>query len=54
MLAISKCDIVPYDNLEKIKNKLPNDLPVVFLSSQIHMGVDEIKDTLWNLLNTNN
>ncbi len=54
MLAISKCDIISPNDLEKIKNKLPNDLPVVYLSSQIQMGIDKIKDTLWNLLNSNN
>ena len=50
MLAISKCDIIPPDELEKIKKKVPTDIPVVFLSSHIQMGVVETKDLLWKLL----
>lgn len=54
VLAISKCDLIPHTELTNIKKKVPNDLPVVYLSSHIHMGVTEIKDILWKLLNENN
>lgn len=54
VLAISKCDLIPYTELVKIKKKVPNDLPVVYLSSHIQMGVSEIKDIVWKLLNENN
>ena len=50
MLAISKCDIISPDELDKIKKKTPSDIPVVFLSSHIQMGVSETKDLLWKLL----
>ncbi len=51
VLAISKCDLIPHTELTNIKKKVPNDLPVVYLSSHIQMGVTEIKDILWKLLN---
>jgi GTP-binding protein len=50
MLAISKCDIIPPDELKSIKKKVPTDVPVVFLSSHIQMGIAESKDLLWKLL----
>ena len=54
MLAISKCDIIPPSELTKIKKKVPDNVPVVFLSSHIQMGITEIKDLLWKLLTDDN
>ncbi|NLJ82207.1 MAG: GTPase ObgE [Bacteroidales bacterium] len=54
VLAISKCDLIPHTELTNIKKKVPSDLPVVYLSSHIQMGVTETKDILWKLLNENN
>ena len=51
MLAISKCDLVPAEELDKIKKSIQLDIPVVFMSSHAQMGLTQLKDTLWNLLN---
>jgi len=51
ILAISKCDLLPAVELAKIKKKVPADVPVVYLSSHTQMGITEIKDLLWQLLN---
>ena len=50
MLAVSKCDIIPAEELEKIKKKLKLDIPLVFMSAHAQMGIMQVKDELWNLL----
>ena len=51
MLAISKCDLVPAEELDKIKKNIHLDIPVVFMSSHAQMGLTQVKDTLWNMMN---
>lgn len=34
-----------------LQETLPDDLPVVFISSVSGQGLDELKDVLWNELN---
>ena len=34
-----------------LKETLPDDLPVVFISAVANMGLDELKDVLWRELN---
>jgi GTP-binding protein len=51
ILAVSKCDLLPPDELESIKAKLKTDIPTVYLSSHTEMGLMQAKDMLWNLLN---
>ena len=51
MLAISKCDLVPAEELDKIKKSIQLDIPIVFMSSHAQMGLTQVKDTLWKLLN---
>lgn len=50
LLAISKCDLIPPSDLGKIKKKVPSNVPIVYLSSHIQMGVEETKDLLWKML----
>ncbi|MBK8954695.1 MAG: GTPase ObgE [Saprospiraceae bacterium] len=52
MLAITKMDIVESEWKELIEKDLPRDLPVVFISSVQHKGLEELKDKLWQLLNS--
>lgn len=35
-----------------LKETLPDDLPVVFISSVTGLGLQELKDTLWRELNS--
>ena len=50
ILAISKCDMLDQELMNEIRLDLP-DVPYVFLSSVSGMGVLELKDKLWTLLN---
>jgi GTP-binding protein len=51
VLAITKCDLVDSKELTKIKKKVPEGLPVVFISAVTQFGIDELKDVLWNEMN---
>jgi len=50
MLAITKSDLLDYELMEEVRKDLP-PLPFVFISSITGMGIRELKDKLWNLLN---
>lgn len=50
ILGISKCDLVDEKQITKIKKKIPADLPYVFFSSFANIGIDELKDLIWNSL----
>ncbi len=50
VLAVSKCDLLPEQELKKIKTKIPG-IPCVFISSHTNMGLVELKDILWKSLN---
>lgn len=53
LVTISKCDIYPIEEVEKIKSKLHMDVPVIFMSAHTQMGLMQVKDALWQLLNKN-
>jgi GTP-binding protein len=50
MLTISKCDLVPPEELKKIAQTIELDIPVLFISSHTQMGITQTKDELWKLL----
>ncbi|WMJ72911.1 GTPase ObgE [Cytophagaceae bacterium ABcell3] len=50
VLGISKIDLLPEEEKESLKTKLPNDIPVVLFSSVSEVGLQELKDTLWKVL----
>ena len=52
VLAITKCDLLDEELIEMLKDTLPNDLPVVFISSITGLGIQELKDVLWRELNS--
>jgi len=37
--------------IDMLRDTLPDDLPVVFISAVANMGLDELKDVLWAELN---
>ncbi|WP_266362849.1 GTPase ObgE [Tellurirhabdus rosea] len=49
LLAISKCDLV--EETESLKDNLPADLPVLFISAVQQRGIQELKDQIWLALN---
>ena len=51
VLAVTKSDLLDDELIEMLKETLPTDLPVVFISSVTGMGIDELKDILWAELN---
>ena len=51
VLAITKCDLLDEELIEMLKETLPQDLPVVFISAVTGFGLDELKDVLWRELN---
>lgn len=50
LLAITKCDLAPEEEVAEIMSKLPKDLPVINISSLTNYHLTEIKDRLWALL----
>ena len=51
VLAVTKCDLLDEELIEMLKETLPQDLPVVFISAVTGFGLEELKDILWNELN---
>jgi GTP-binding protein len=51
VLAVTKCDLLDEELIEMLKETLPNDLPIVFISAVTGFGLDELKDVLWRELN---
>lgn len=52
VLAVTKCDLLDDELIEMLRETLPDDLPVVFISSVANMGLTELKDILWRELNS--
>ncbi|MDO4707313.1 MAG: GTPase ObgE [Porphyromonadaceae bacterium] len=51
VLAITKCDLIDAELQELLREELPGDIPIIFISSAAHMGLVELKDLLWRELN---
>ena len=51
VLAVTKCDLLDDELCEMLRETLPTDLPVVFISSVTGKGLAELKDVLWCELN---
>ena len=56
VLAITKCDMIDEELSEmlreEISRRIDEPLPVVFISAVAQQGLDELKDILWNELNS--
>ena len=50
ILAISKSDMLDDELIEEIEKELPQ-VPHIFISSFTNLGITELKDKLWTLLN---
>ncbi len=51
LLAITKCDLLDDELQEEMKNEVPEGVDVVFISSVAQVGLMELKDQLWKMLN---
>ncbi len=52
VLAVTKCDLLDEELIEMLKETMPDDLQVVFISAVTGLGLDELKDVLWKELNS--
>lgn len=52
VLAVTKCDLLDDELIEMLHETLPTDLPVIFISAVIGKGLNELKDILWQELNS--
>lgn len=52
VLAVTKCDLLDEELMEMLKTELPTDLPVVYISAVTGFGLDQLKDVLWEELNS--
>lgn len=54
VLAITKCDLLGQDEelLCMLKEGLPDDVPIVFISAVANQGLQELKDILWKEMNS--
>ncbi len=51
VLAVTKCDLIDEELKEMLREGLPSDVPVVFISSVAQQGLTELKDLLWRTIN---
>ncbi len=51
VLAITKCDLADDELIAAMKKQLPKNVPHIFISSHINMGIEKLKDVLWKSLN---
>ena len=52
LLAITKCDLLDEELMDMLRAELPDDLPVIFISAVTGFGIDQLKDKLWEELNS--
>lgn len=52
VLAVTKSDLLDDELVEMLRETLPNDLPCLFISSVTEQGLDELKNVLWQELNS--
>lgn len=52
VLAVTKSDLIDAELENMLREELPTDLPVVFISAVTGYGLDELKDVLWRELNS--
>ncbi|MBK6397232.1 MAG: GTPase ObgE [Bacteroidetes bacterium] len=51
VLAITKCDMLDNELIEEMRKEVPKNIPSVFISSVSGLGIDKLKDMLWEQLN---
>lgn len=51
LLAISKSDMLDEELKDELEKEIPKDIPYLFISSVAQIGLTELKDKLWEMLN---
>jgi GTPase obg len=52
ILAVTKADLLDEELMELLKADLPDDLPVIFISAVTGFNITQLKDILWEELNS--
>jgi GTPase len=52
ILAISKADLIDQELKEMLKNELPDELEVLFISAVSGQGIVELKDHIWQVISS--
>ena len=52
VLAVTKCDLLDDELCEMLRETTPDDVTVVFISSVTGQGIAQLKDVLWQKLNS--
>lgn len=52
VLAVTKADLLDEELIDMLKDTVPDDIPVVFISAAVNMGLDDLKNVLWAELNS--
>lgn len=52
ILAVTKSDLLDEELMEMLREDLPGDLPVIFISAVAGHNITELKDLLWTELNS--
>ena len=52
VLAVTKCDLLDDELIDMLRDTIPTDLPVVFISAVTGQGLQQLKDVLWTQLNS--
>jgi GTPase len=48
---VTKCDLFDEQMLDELRPELPPEIPHVMISSHTEMGIVQLKDVLWKVLN---
>ena len=52
ILAVTKCDLLDEELMDMLREELPKDLPVVYISAVTGFGLEQLKDIIWEELNS--
>ena len=50
LLAITKADLLDAELKEMIASEVNIDIPFLFISSVAQIGIQELKDTIWKMM----
>lgn len=51
LLAVTKCDMLDEELIEEMKADLPEGVDCTFISSVAQLGLQELKDKIWGMIN---
>ena len=52
LLAVTKADLIDEELKDAMRPELPDDIPVIFISSVTGAGIPALKDLLWRAINS--